>query len=317
MEFNALLDALLDEAGMSHAGLAKRINVAGDAHGLCLSYDHTSVARWLRGQRPRDPVSDLVCDILGSHLRRHLTHDEVGLGRTGAHAFAAASVSVVVERASTMWRADDQRRLDVEGMPVLSGIGAIAPVWDWEVPSEDITVSRPGEQPVGADAMDMLRSARTRYEMMYRQAGGVVTRARVVDFLCRQALPILRGRFGDDRGRELYRAAGGIVALAGICAYDSDAHGLAQRYFHQALRLAKASGDRGFGAYVIALLANQALFLADLRLAVAFAEEAANGMESQRLRSRICAVRTRLADVGGQDTVGSVKCLDRYLSVPF
>ncbi len=50
------------------------------------------------------------------------------------------------------------------------------------------------------------------------------------------------------------------MAVAGICAYDTDAHGLAQRYFHQALRLAKASGDRGLGAYVIALLVNQSLF---------------------------------------------------------
>lgn len=61
---------------------------------------------------------------------------------------------------------------------------------------------------------------------------------------------------------------------AGICAYDSDAHGLAQRYFHQALRLAKASGDRGLGGYVIALLVNQSLFLADYRQSVAFAEAA-------------------------------------------
>lgn len=64
------------------------------------------------------------------------------------------------------------------------------------------------------------------------------------------------------------------MAIAGICAYDSDAHGLAQRYFHQALRLAKASGDRGLGAYVIALLVNQSLFMRENRQAVAFAEAA-------------------------------------------
>lgn len=62
--------------------------------------------------------------------------------------------------------------------------------------------------------------------------------------------------------------------MAGICAYDSDAHGLAQRYFHQALRLAKASGDRGLGAYVIALLVNQSLHMGEYRQAVAFAEAA-------------------------------------------
>ncbi|MYR88567.1 transcriptional regulator, partial [Streptomyces sp. SID685] len=78
----------------------------------------------------------------------------------------------------------------------------------------------------------------------------------------------------DATGRQLHRATGGLVAVAGICAYDSDAHGLAQRYFHQALRLAKASGDRGLGAYVIALLVNQSLFMREFRQAVAFAEAA-------------------------------------------
>ncbi|MGW1145139.1 hypothetical protein ACWD6I_08775 [Streptomyces sp. NPDC002454] len=93
-------------------------------------------------------------------------------------------------------------------------------------------------------------------------------------FLTMDTAPILRGTYNDSVGRELYGAVGGIVAIAGICAYDSDAQGLAQRYFHQALRLAKASGDRAFGAYVIALLVNQSLFTGELRQAVAFTEAA-------------------------------------------
>ncbi|MBF9068975.1 hypothetical protein I2501_35985 [Streptacidiphilus sp. NEAU-YB345] len=120
--------------------------------------------------------------------------------------------------------------------------------------------------------VDMLRAARTRYEHMYRSAGGVATKGRVVGFLTGHTAPLLRGCYSDQVGRELYRASGGLAAIAGICAYDSDAQGLAQRYFHHALRLAKASGDRAFGGYVIALLVNQAVFLKDYRQAVAFAE---------------------------------------------
>lgn len=120
----------------------------------------------------------------------------------------------------------------------------------------------------------MLRAARAHYEQMYRKAGGMATRARIVGFLNTEAAPLLRGSYTDATGRQLHRATGGLVAVAGICAYDSDAHGLAQRYFHQALRLAKASGDRGLGAYVIALLVNQSLHMREFRQAVAFAEAA-------------------------------------------
>jgi tetratricopeptide (TPR) repeat protein len=122
--------------------------------------------------------------------------------------------------------------------------------------------------------IDMLRAARAHYEQMYRKAGGIATRTRIVGFLNSETAPLLRGSYTDATGRQLHRATGGLVAIAGICAYDSDAHGLAQRYFHQALRLAKASGDRGLGAYVIALLVNQSLFMREYRQAVAFAEAA-------------------------------------------
>ncbi|WP_431991748.1 NUDIX hydrolase [Streptomyces albogriseolus] len=53
MQPNTLLDAILDEAGISHAGLAAHVNQAGRARGLTLRYEHTAVARWLKGQRPR------------------------------------------------------------------------------------------------------------------------------------------------------------------------------------------------------------------------------------------------------------------------
>lgn len=44
VEPNLLLDALIERAGLSHAGLAKRINSAGGGD-LGLRYDHASVAR--------------------------------------------------------------------------------------------------------------------------------------------------------------------------------------------------------------------------------------------------------------------------------
>jgi hypothetical protein len=135
-------------------------------------------------------------------------------------------------------------------------------------------VSRTGTPHVGLADVGVLRTARIHYEQMYRRVGGITTRNRVVGYLNTEVAPLLRGSYSDSTGRELFRAVGGLVAIAGISTYDSDADGLAQRYFHQALRLAKASGDRAFGGYVIALLVNQSIFLKEYRRAVAFAEAA-------------------------------------------
>ncbi|CAM5642964.1 MULTISPECIES: hypothetical protein [Streptomyces] len=274
MEPNSLLDAILDEAGISHAGLALHVNQLGRQRGLALRYEHTAVARWLKGQRPRGQVPDLICEVLSERLHRAVGLDDIGLSRPGVRRVPDTPLSGFVERATALWRSDEQQRPHVLSAPALTGTSAVIPVWEWENPPEDADVSRDGLTRVSMADIEMLRAARTHYEQMYRKAGGIATRTRVVGFLNTEAAPLLRGSYTDATGRQLHRATGGLVAVAGICAYDSDALGLAQRYFHQALRLAKASGDRGLGAYIIALLVNQSLFVREYRQAVAFAEAA-------------------------------------------
>ncbi|WP_225080430.1 transcriptional regulator [Streptomyces sp. CoT10] len=272
MESNTLLDALLDEAGMSRLGLATRINAAGAARGKAMRYDHSSVIRWLKGQRPRGIVPDLICEVLAERLGRPLTLEDIGMGNNTSQ--PATPLAGFIDRSTALWRSDLQQRPELQTTPIITGLPAVGPVWEWENPPDDADVSRAGTPRVGMPDVDLLRSARTHYEQMYRKAGGVTTRARVLLFLNTETAPLLRGAYSDPTGRELHRAVGGLVAIAGICSYDSDAQGLAQRYFHQALRLAKASGDRAFGGYVLALMVNQCLYLREYRQAVAFAEAA-------------------------------------------
>lgn len=106
-------------------------------------------------------------------------------------------------------------------------------------------------------------------------------RPRVVGFLAEYAAPLVKGAYDDETGRHLYRATGGLAALAAICFYDADLHGTAQRYLFHALRMAKASGDRGFGGYVIALLANQALYRGNNRQVIQYAETALRGADGR------------------------------------
>ncbi|MFF5335886.1 transcriptional regulator [Streptomyces sp. NPDC013181] len=313
-EPNTALEALIEEAGVSRAGLAGRVNRAGRARGLSLRYEHTAVARWLKGQRPRGQVPDLICDVLGARLRRTVSLADIGMAAPDTPAPAGdSSLPHFVERATAVWRSDAQQRPYLADAPAVTGTTAVMPVWEWENPPEDADVSRDGPARVGAADMSTLRAARHHYELMYRKAGGIATRPRVVGFLNAEAAPLLRGGYSDATGRQLHRTTGALVAVAGICAYDSDAHGLAQRYFHQALRLAKASGDRGFGGYVIALLVNQSLFLAEYRRSVAFAQAAlrtAGGGITPALAADLHAMQAKAyARLG--DRASALECIGR------
>ncbi|MFF2025708.1 transcriptional regulator [Streptomyces sp. NPDC058171] len=309
MEPNTLLDALLAEAGMSRAGLAVRINQAGMTRGQRMRYDHSSVIRWLRGQRPRGIVPEVICEVLSARLGRSVTFDDIGMGTS------TTSVSTPLERfigrATALWHGDQQQRGDVQRVSVITGLPAVGPVWEWENPPDDRDVSSHGTIRVGMSDVAALRVARGHYEQMYRKAGGVATRARVLGFLVGDTAPLMRGTYTDSTGRELHRAVGGLVAITGICAYDSDAQGLAQRYFHQALRLAKASGDRAFGGYVIALLVNQSLFMGEYRQAIAFAESGIRTAGTAISPALACDLHAMQAKAYGRmgDQAGAHRCL--------
>ncbi|OEV09117.1 hypothetical protein K378_00237 [Streptomyces sp. Amel2xB2] len=284
MEPNSQLDVLLDQSGISRAGLAMRVNRLGAEQNVTLRYDHTAVARWVKGQRPRGRVPELICEILGARLERALTLADIGMaGPPGSPPTSPrpsgadgeedgpAPLGRFVERAAVSWRSDELHA-QAPGPSLLTGAAAVAPVWEWENPPDDVDVSHRGKREVSDVDVELLHAARGHYEHLYRNAGGVATRPRVVHFLTGEVTPLLRGDYDDGTGRELCRAAGALAAVGGICAYDADEQGLAQRYFHQALRLAKASGDRPFGGYVVSLLVNQALYLRDNRRAIACAE---------------------------------------------
>jgi hypothetical protein len=262
----------MDEAGISRRSLAKRVNELAAVQGRSAQYDHTAVGRWLRGQRPRDWAVGVLCEVLAARLRRPVSHEDIGMSRTSDADPTAVPLAAYVERAPAVWKADRLRPDNDPDPAAVTGLSAVAPVWQWENPPHDLDVSHRGHTRVDADDLEVLRNARAHYEAMYRQSGGLAAHARVVRFLNDYAAPAIRGSYSDETGRELLRAVGGLVAVAGICAYDSDRQGTAQQYFHQALRMAKASGDRAFGGYVVALLVNQALYLREYRQATAFAQ---------------------------------------------
>jgi DNA-binding XRE family transcriptional regulator len=118
-----------------------------------------------------------------------------------------------------------------------------------------------------------LNDARVHFEHMYRNSGGLAAGARIEQFLARQALSFAaRSGSGREREAETKRAIGGLIALAGVCAYDAEDWQAAHSRFAQALAIAERSRDYGFYAYVTALMVNQALALEDFKTAEVLAD---------------------------------------------
>ncbi|MEU8436197.1 sporulation protein [Streptomyces sp. NPDC029216] len=338
-EPNEKLGAVLALAGISNAGLARRVNDLGAQRGLTLRYDKTSVARWVsKGMVPQGAAPHLIAAAIGAKLGRPVPLHEIGL----ADADPAPEVGLAFPRdiGAAVRSATDLYRLDLAGrrggggiwqslagsfsvsayatpasrwlispadgsvarepapatdpgppaavgttVPASGGVRTAAPVRTTSVaaprrasetpaqgvvpaqsgpetaPAVPVVLSDASPQRVGHSDVTKLREAAEdarRWDSKY--GGGDWRSSMVPECLRVDAAPLLLGSYTDEVGRALFGATAELTRLAGWMAFDTGQQEAAQRYYIQALRLARAAADVPLGGYVLASMSLQATY---------------------------------------------------------
>lgn len=277
---NEKLGTVLALAGISNAGLARRVNDLGAQRGLTLRYDKTSVARWVsKGMVPQGAAPHLIAAAIGQKLGRPVPLHEIGL----ADADPAPEVGLAFPRdvGQAVRSATELYRLDLAGRRAGSGgiwqslagsfaVSAYAtPASRWLITPADSSVAREANSADGSGApakvghsdVRKLREAAEdarRWDSKY--GGGDWRSSMVPECLRVEAAPLLLGSYSDDVGRSLFGAAAELTRLAGWMAFDTGQQEAAQRYYIQALRLARAAADVPLGGYVLASMSLQATY---------------------------------------------------------
>ena len=276
---NEKLGAVLALAGISNAGLARRVNDLGAQRGLTLRYDKTSVARWVsKGMVPQGAAPHLIAAAIGQKLGRPVPLHEIGL----ADADPAPEVGLAFPRdvGAAVKSATELYRLDFAGRRAGSGniwqslagsfaVSAYAtPASRWLITPADASVERTagpsgpgGPLRVGHSDVRKLREAAEdarRWDSKY--GGGDWRSSMVPECLRVEAAPLLLASYSDEVGRALFGASAELTRLAGWMAFDTGQQEAAQRYYIQALRLARAAADVPLGGYVLASMSLQATY---------------------------------------------------------
>ncbi|MFF4357046.1 MFS transporter [Streptomyces sp. NPDC001604] len=277
---NEKLGAVLALAGISNAGLARRVNDLGAQRGLTLRYDKTSVARWVsKGMVPQGAAPHLIAAAIGQKLGRPVPLHEIGL----ADADPAPEVGLAFPRdvGQAVRSATELYRLDLAGRRAGSGgiwqslagsfaVSAYAtPASRWLITPADSSVAREANAADGSGAplkvghsdVQKLREAAEdarRWDSKY--GGGDWRSSMVPECLRVEAAPLLLGAYSDEVGRALFGASAELTRLAGWMAFDTGQQEAAQRYYIQALRLARAAADVPLGGYVLASMSLQATY---------------------------------------------------------
>ncbi|MEV3954659.1 transcriptional regulator [Streptomyces albogriseolus] len=298
---NERLQALIQEAGCSNAGLARRVNMCGAEHGLDLRYDKTSVARWLRGQQPRGRAPAVIAEALGRKLGRTVTIDEIGMANgknlaSGVGLQFSPTVLGAIEQVCELWRSDVGRRDFLSGSSVAAS-ALVEPSRDWLISAPDGQVARSTGPRVGQSDVAAVRSMTEALVALDHQYGSGHVRPVVVHYLNSVVSGMLAGSYREAVGRDLFAAVARLTELAGYMAVDTGQPGLAQRYYIQALRLAQAAGDRGYGGYVLAAsmshLAAQLGNPREIAQLARAAQEGARGRVTARAEAMFLAAEAR------------------------
>jgi hypothetical protein len=256
----------MDEARMSNKGLARRVVDLAQARGVAsVRCDHTSVLRWLAGEQPRPPVPELIAGVLGDVLGRQVPEIELGMTPSdlpadlGLHLPIAWTDTVAISTA--LWRADVQRRRFLANAAfAAAAMPASALRWLTSPPAEAPAGS--GSLRVGSADIEAIRELTLSYRELDNRLGGGRLRSVILSYLDDHVSHLLiNGSYREETGRQLAAACGELSQLAGWVAYDSDEHGVAQRYLTQALAYARHAGDPALGAEILAAQAHQALYL--------------------------------------------------------
>ncbi|MEU4198800.1 MFS transporter [Streptomyces sp. NPDC045470] len=292
---NEKLGTVLALAGISNAGLARRVNDLGAQRGLTLRYDKTSVARWVsKGMVPQGAAPHLIAAAIAGKLGRPVPLHEIGL----ADADPAPEVGLAFPRdvGAAVRSATELYRLDLAGRRGGGGIwqslaGSFSvsayatPASRWLISPADSSVAReapdlrevrdgngatgkdgaPGSDTaplhVGHSDVTKLREAAEdarRWDSKY--GGGDWRSSMVPECLRVDAAPLLLASYSDEVGRALFGATSELTRLAGWMAFDTGQQEAAQRYYIQALRLARAAADVPLGGYVLASMSLQATY---------------------------------------------------------
>lgn len=288
MPGNDRLATLMREAGFlqTDGSVGRKVFARAVGRYAGRIYTHTYVTRWLGGTVPRDAETrHAIAAALGERLGRTVALDELGFA---ASAPLPDDLGLAypdrpddsVDALAHLWQADVGQVHRLLVAPVNTAAWQDAALSWLVTDSAAAAAGGSGVRSVGPAEVDRLRSTVDLFDRLDGQYGGAHARTAFVQYLNTELPTLLRSDYDERTGRELFRAAAQATLLCAWMSYDSAAHGLAQRYFIQALRMAEAAGDGLLGASILDAMSHQATFLGRFREAANLARAAVR--EAQR-----------------------------------
>lgn len=240
VQANTGMERLLTEARWTRAQCARAVNRTATEMGMNLRYDGSAVSHWIAGTMPRPSARPAVLEAFSRRLRRPVTAAEAGFGPDTLPATGKAddTVATLIELAKV--DVDPSRRR-VLGASLFS-VALTIPDWpDVLGRAHALAVGRTLR--IGPGDVAMVTQMTEKISELDDLFGGRHARPMAASFLVNTVAPYLKADASPEVRDAMRSAAADLCYLTGYMAADEGLHGLAQRYYLQALEFAGAAGD--------------------------------------------------------------------------
>jgi hypothetical protein len=253
-------------AGFNNTRLASAIRERAGTRGhRHVQPDARRVRAWRQGEFPRDPVPDLIVEVLSERIGTPLTLSDVGLDGYGVQRVRWDGPWMPIRTVTdliTFAQGDLMLgRGDVEPGPheLMGGQDLLSIVQSWTTvaDSSSIGISKSGKR-IGDQEIGQIRAVTEVFRSLDNAYGGGLTRAAVIGQLILTASLVKNMTYTEDVGRKLIAGLGDLATVAGWMCHDVSMHAAAQHYFLLAFQAAKEANDPSLGAHVLSCMARQA-----------------------------------------------------------
>ena len=284
----------------SKAQLIHALRIAAAEEDVTLPADASisrRIAMWEnQGAEPDELYVRLLCRAYGKS-RAPLALREA---QAPAVEVPGASYPETPEEALTtlahLWRADlDQAGGLLTAQPEAGALDAASMEWLVAPASASMPEHATGIR-VGLRDVQRVKATTDMFAAMDDSYGGGHARPMLMQYLNSEVAGLLTGRYTEAVGRALFSAVAEATLLAAWMSYDTAHHGIAQRYFVQALRLAQDGDDRRLAGSILSAMSHQATFLGRFREATRLARVAQMGISrvaTPTLRAQFHAMEAR------------------------
>lgn len=257
---NEALADLIREAGVTYESLARDVTrIAAENGDLGPRPNRGSVSHWIKGVRPSGSIPTYLAEAFSRRLGRAISPEDIGFGDAGRvpEAFDPDPFSL-----ANLGRLELSKPVVRRSVMFSAALLPLASGWLGEAEARGRKAHQAGTVMVGQSEVAAVRQITSAFHATDETLGGGHGRDAVVQYLISDVAAYLQGTFRDEKTRAaMFGAAAELAYLAGWKCHDMSMEGLAQRYYAHALQLAHESGRKDHSAWVLRILAHQALDL--------------------------------------------------------